>query len=70
MLHILQPKQSRLSKEEEKSILEQYSISKSQLPKIKLHDATIRDTGVKKGDIVKISRKSASSESFYYRVVI
>ena len=68
-MHILQPKHSKLNDKEKEELLNQYNISKSQLPKIKIDDAGLPE-GLEVGDIVKIERKDGDEVNLYYRVVI
>jgi DNA-directed RNA polymerase subunit H len=70
MPHILQPKHTILKESDAKELLEEYNISLSQLPKIKLADPSLPD-GAEVGDIIKIERKDEEGKhSFYYRVVV
>ena len=69
-MHILQPKHSKLNEKEAQELLDKLNISKSQLPKILLNDAAIRDQGFQIGDIIKIERKEEDKTNIYYRVVI
>jgi DNA-directed RNA polymerase subunit H (RpoH/RPB5) len=68
-MHILQPKHTKLKAEEAKKILEKYSISHSQLPKIKVEDPAL-PKGCVVGDIIKIERKDEDKVVEYFRVVI
>ena len=69
--HVLVPKHEIVPEAEHKQLMESmYIISKSKFPEIKFHvDPIARCIGVVPGDIVKITRASASSgESIVYRV--
>ncbi len=67
----LVPKHEVLSAEEAASVLENYGITKEEMPKIQSDDAAIKGMDVKVGDIIKITRKSQTAgEALYYRVVI
>ena len=69
--HILVPKHEIVPEAEHKNLMESmYITSKSKFPEIKFHvDPIARCIGVVPGDIVKITRASASSgESIIYRV--
>ena len=67
----LVPKHEVLSDEERKMFLKKMNISLKQLPRIKSVDAVVKTIGGKRGDVVKITRKSpVAGESLYYRVVI
>jgi DNA-directed RNA polymerase subunit H (RpoH/RPB5) len=68
-MHVLQPKQTKLSEEETKKILNSLNISKSQLPKIISTDISMPE-GVVTGDVIRIERKEDEKINFYYRVVI
>jgi len=67
-MHELQPKHSKLKKEDASKILEKFNISLAQLPKISKKDPCLPE-GCEKGDVVKIERKGELAET-YYRVVI
>ena len=69
--HILVPKHEIVPEADHKALMESmYITSKSKFPEIKFHvDPIARCIGVVPGDIVKITRASASSgESIVYRV--
>jgi len=68
-MHFLQPKQTKLSEEEAKKILNSLNLSKSQLPKIISGDLAIPE-GATIGDIIKIERKEDDKINFYYRVIV
>jgi len=69
-MHILQPKHSKVSLSEAKTILAKYNISTTQLPKIKVADKAL-SSDIKVGDIIKIERKTTNGEkAFYYRLVV
>jgi len=67
--HILQPKHTILKQKETEKVLEDYNISLTQLPKIKITDAALPD-GANVGDIIKIERKDEDGTQVYYRVVV
>jgi DNA-directed RNA polymerase subunit H (RpoH/RPB5) len=68
-MHILQPKHTKLKKEEADELLNKLNISKSQLPKIFSDDSAIpKDCEV--GDVIKIERKDGDSIAVYFRVVV
>ncbi len=68
-MHALQPKHTKLKKEETKKLLEKYNISISQLPKIKIDDPTLIE-GYAPGDVVKIDRIENDVVVPYFRVVV
>ena len=64
------PKHELLSDEEKSGFLQKMNISMKQLPRIKASDAVIKRIGGKRGDVVKITRKSqVAGEYIYYRVI-
>jgi len=68
-MHVLQPKHSKIKKEEVDKLLEKYNISLAQLPKIKKEDPALPE-GVGVGDMIKIERKEGDKIVIYYRVVV
>ncbi len=67
----LVPKQEILSDEDKKMLLEKLNVSLKQLPRVKSSDAVIKSIGGKRGDVVKITRRSpVAGDHNYYRVVI
>lgn len=69
--HEFVPQHIRLKEEEAEEILKKFNISKKQLPRILKEDPAIEKLDPKKGDIIKIIRKSPTTgESEFYRVVI
>ena len=72
LAHFLVPKHTKATKEEVEEFLNKYNIELYQLPKIKKTDPAIKHLDVSVGDVIKIERKSLSSEGSYiiYRLVI
>ena len=69
--HIYVPKHQIITKKEAEEVLEKYHSKPTDLPLIFANDPAIVELGVKPGDMIKITRKSATAgESFYYRYVI
>ena len=69
--HALVPMHERATDEEKHELLKKYNLSIKQLPMIKNNDPAIKNIPLKVGDVVKITRKSATvGEYVYYRVVI
>ncbi len=70
--HELIPKHELLSAEEKTSIIEQLKInSEKNLPHIFSDDPAIAHMNAKAGDLIRITRKSATAgQSTYYRLVL
>jgi DNA-directed RNA polymerase subunit H (RpoH/RPB5) len=68
-MHELEPKHTKLKPEEVEKLSEDYNISVSQLPKMKLDDSAIPE-GCQSGDVVKIERKFGDEIRKYFRVVV
>lgn len=68
-MHILQPKHSKISEKETEELLAKLNVSKSQLPKIFLHDPALPEN-CEPGDIIKIERKEDGKTNIYFRVVV
>ena len=67
----LVPKHEILGGEEKAELLKRLNVSLKQLPRIRDEDPVIKLLQGKRGDVVKITRKSFSAgEYFYYRVVM
>jgi len=68
--HVLMPKHLKLSEKEKKELLEKYNITLAELPRIMKKDPGTAGLSAKRGDVIKIIRKSPTSgEAIYYRVV-
>ena len=69
--HIDVPKHEVMERKEAEGILEKFHCKATDLPLIFANDPAIIGIGVKPGDMIKITRKSATAgESFYYRYVV
>lgn len=68
-MHILQSKHIKLKEEEAEKLLEEFNISKSQLPKILSSDPGLPEN-FQIGDIIKIERKDKDKINLYYRAVV
>ena len=69
--HVLVPKHAILADKEKELVLNKYNVSLLELPKIRKKDAAIVHLNAKTGDIIKVTRKSATAgESFFYRAVV
>lgn len=67
----LVPRHEILSGEEKAELLEKLNVSLGQLPKMREEDSVVKILGAKKGDIVRVMRKSTvAGEYYYYRVVV
>ena len=69
--HVYVPKHEIITKKEAEGVLETYHCKATDLPLIFVNDPAIVGLGVKPGDMIKITRKSATAgESSYYRYVV
>ena len=69
--HTYVPKHEILAIPEAKKVLEKFHCKPTELPLILVNDPAIMRLGVKPGDMIKITRKSATAgESLYYRYVV
>lgn len=67
--HELVPKHIRLSEEEKLELLKRYRLKESQLPRIQRADPVALYLGLKRGEVVKIIRKSETSGRYAsYRI--
>ncbi len=67
-MHHLQPKHTKLKKEEVEVLVEKFNISVGQLPKISKEDVCVPKDCVS-GDIVKVERVFDDTTEEYFRVV-
>jgi DNA-directed RNA polymerase subunit H len=66
----LVPKHEVLDDEKKAELLRTLNISSTQLPKILSNDPAVKALGAKKGDVIKIGRKSHTAGEYnYYRIV-
>ncbi len=69
--HELVPEHIVLSKEEAEEVLKKFNIKPEQLPKILTTDPVVKAIGAKKGDIIKVIRRSKTAlKSVVYRLVV
>ena len=69
--HIYVPKHEIITKTEAEGVLEKHNCKPTDLPLIFVNDPAILGLGVKPGDMIKITRKSATAgDAFYYRYVV
>jgi len=69
--HELVPEHEVLTVEEADSLLNEFNISKGQLPKILITDPVVKNIKADIGDIIKITRNSQTAgTAVVYRVVV
>ena len=69
--HQFVPKHELLSKKESEELMREFHIRPHQLPYIKTSDPAAETLGAKMGDILRITRKSATAgEVVVYRYVV
>jgi DNA-directed RNA polymerase subunit H len=69
--HVLAQEHIKLNEKEKKALLDRYTATIKELPKITINDPAIVHLGAKAGDIIKIVRRSrtAGTTSFYRGVI-
>ncbi|MDY6777675.1 MAG: DNA-directed RNA polymerase subunit H [Candidatus Nanohaloarchaea archaeon] len=69
--HELVPEHRKLDEEEVNKLLDEFNITKDELPKMGRKDAVAKKMDVEPGDVVHIKRDSPTAgETDYYRVVV
>ncbi len=69
--HSLVPEHTKLNEEETKKVLNEFNISKDEIPKILISDVAIEKLSPEYGDVIKIVRKSqTNTNTTFYRVVV
>lgn len=69
--HRYVPKHTVMTEEEVQVLLKELNISKVQLPKIFNNDPAAKAVGAKRGEVIKIERKSPTAKkTLYYRCVV
>ncbi|MDY6769095.1 MAG: DNA-directed RNA polymerase subunit H [Candidatus Nanohaloarchaea archaeon] len=69
--HELVPPHTVLDADEVEELLDEYNITKDELPRIQQGDAALSSVEAEVGDVIKIERSSPTAgETTYYRVVV
>lgn len=67
----LVPKHEILTAEERAEMMQKFNISLKHLPRMREEDPIVKRVGAKRGDVLRITRKSpVAGDYFYFRVVV
>jgi DNA-directed RNA polymerase subunit H len=68
--HLMVPKHELLPEKWVNELLDQFNITKAQLPSILISDPALKGEDVKNGDVIKITRENTvTGTSYAYRVI-
>ncbi|MDY6761808.1 MAG: DNA-directed RNA polymerase subunit H [Candidatus Nanohaloarchaea archaeon] len=69
--HELVPSHTVMAEDEVDQLLDEYDITKQELPQIHQNDAALKSVEAEVGDVIEIERDSPTAgETTYYRVVV
>ncbi len=69
--HVYVPKHEIMTRDDAEKVLKEFNCQPTELPLIFANDPAILGLGVKPGDMIRITRKSATAgEAIYYRYVV
>lgn len=69
--HELVPEHAVMDEEEVETLLDEYEITKDDLPQIERTDAAVKPLEAEVGDVIRIERDSPTAgETTYYRIVV
>ncbi len=69
--HVLVPKHEILSKDEAAAVLQKFGVGLDAIPRISREDPVVKAIEAKRGDLLKIIRRSPTAgEAIYYRIVM